>query len=214
MASYNDYFAGVLRDLGAPVTAPNLNFLAGWAQVEGTAAANNPLATTLHLRGSSPLPGNSAGVQQYPSVQEGERATAQTLSAGYPNIVSALKTGNILEVSFQNPPGLIAEFAKWSGHAGDTAPGGAGYGYFQAVKLHAQGNPGGKSASDIGSYDLGNAVHDVTSPFTGWVKQLVDFIKAYTLRLGEVVGGGLLVLAGLLILTRGSVPVPTPAGVV
>lgn len=130
------YFAGVLGLIKAPVTQANVDWLVSWAAKEGTAARNNPLATTLRTNGSTPLPGNSAGVQEYPTAAAGVAATAATLK-GYSSIVSAFQTGNILGVSFNNPPGLIADFTTWSGNRDHPA---AGLAYYQSIKANAGGS--------------------------------------------------------------------------
>jgi hypothetical protein len=112
----------LLRRIGAPVTTANRAFISGWAKREGTAAANNPLATTLRLPGSVPLPGNPAGVQQYTTPASGVEATARTLLSGYPSIVSELRTGN---PRFTLPVG--SELGKWSGGGYSSFTPGAGY---------------------------------------------------------------------------------------
>jgi hypothetical protein len=214
------FAAGVLRAIGSPVTAANVHWFEAWANLENTAARNNPLATTQTETGSTPLPGNSAGVQQYPTAAAGIKATAQTLE-GYPSIVAAFKSGDITAVSFTNSPSLIREFTIWSQgfpeRTNDPAAArAAGLAYFQQIKLGAQGNPSGKTAGDIGSFDLGNAgtaaadvAKKATAPLTGWVGDLTGWLTsqgklvlAYVLLVG--VAGGL-VLTGL----KG-LGVPTP----
>ncbi len=83
------FFADVARQLRNPsVSEAALPFAVqaflAWEPFENTAACWNPLATTLrYTRGpcrSQPLPGNTAGVQQYPSRECGIRATADTLN--------------------------------------------------------------------------------------------------------------------------------------
>lgn len=214
------FFTSVLQQVGAPPTKPNLDFLKAWSQVENTAAKNNPLATTQTAPGSVALPNNSSGVQQYPSAAIGATATAQTLQ-GYPNILAGLRTGNILALSFRNPPGLVHDFIVWSGNAKNPSRGQA---YYVKIVRAAQGNPTGAGATDIGSYDLGNAAHDAGNAArdagnaTG-LTSLYDLLKkitdpAYILRGLEILGGGLLVLLGLYLLARqvglGGFDVPDP----
>ena len=83
------FFADVARRLRNPsVSEAALPFAVqaflAWEPFENTAACWNPLATTLrYTRGpcrSQTLPGNTAGVQQYPSRECGIRATADTLN--------------------------------------------------------------------------------------------------------------------------------------
>lgn len=105
------FAAEVLAALGAPATANNLAFMNAWFNKEGTRAAFNPMATTLHLPGSYDLPGNSAHVQQYTSQAQGVQATVQTLKNGaYGDVVSALRAGTAnVNTTYQ---GLYT----WSGH--------------------------------------------------------------------------------------------------
>lgn len=88
-------FAGLfLNAIGAPATPQNRTFVNAWARAEGTAARNNPLATTQPAPGAWLLPGNSSKVKQYPTLQTGVRAEAQTLLNGrYPHLVSLLRSG-------------------------------------------------------------------------------------------------------------------------
>lgn len=44
----------------------------------------------------------------------------------------------------------------------------------------------------------------------GWLGSLFDFLKGYALRVAEVVGGGVLIVAGLFILARGAGVAPVP----
>lgn len=72
-----------------------LNALVAWETAEGTSAKFNPLATTLRMKGSTKF--NSVGVQDYPDLQTGLKATKQTLAEdghGYENIRYAL-IGNL-----------------------------------------------------------------------------------------------------------------------
>jgi len=92
VAGYSTQFGtDLLNNLGLPVTAENLRFLAAWAQAEGGGATFNPFNTT--------QPGgtayNKVGVQNYASYQQGLGATVQTLKNGdYGPILAALKQGN------------------------------------------------------------------------------------------------------------------------
>lgn len=101
----------ILKGIKAPLTAQNYAFLSAWMQRENTAARFNPLATTQRTSGSYPLPGNSAGVQQYRSAGEGIIATVTTLLNGYyGDVVAALRSGK---------PGLHTYYPglkTWSGN--------------------------------------------------------------------------------------------------
>lgn len=198
----------VLNDLGVPDTPQNRSFIIGWSRAEGTAAKNNPLATTLALPGSVPLPGNSAGVQQYPTIAEGAQATAATIGNGrYPNIVAALRTGGAVAHSFGNT-GVYSDLNTWV--SGRPSP--AVTGYVRNVLVGIQGGGTSISATDLGSFDLGNAasaagavaqhvpgVAQVES-VTGFIGRLTD--PAYILRGLEIVAGAILVLLGLYLLAR------------
>ncbi len=70
-----------LQAIGAPACSNNLVVVVAWQAAEGTPAAWNPLATTLASPGSSTF--NPVGVQNYPSVNDGVHAAAQTLRNGY-----------------------------------------------------------------------------------------------------------------------------------
>jgi hypothetical protein len=82
---------GLLQQLGIRPTQQAVNNLVSWMQAEGGSAEYNPLNTTLNLG----LPGetsyNSDHVQNYPSLQAGEYATAKTLKE-YPQIIGALNS--------------------------------------------------------------------------------------------------------------------------
>lgn len=93
MASFTNWQAQLLRRLGMPVTARNVQFLTAWQAHEGGSAANNPLNTTQGWKGASDY--NSVGVKNYGNPNIGLLATAKTLRNGYyPAILSALKSGN------------------------------------------------------------------------------------------------------------------------
>lgn len=93
MASFASWQTQLLRRLGMPVTARNVQFLTAWQAHEGGSAANNPLNTTQGWKGASDY--NSVGVKNYGNPNIGLLATAKTLRNGYyPGILSALKSGN------------------------------------------------------------------------------------------------------------------------
>jgi len=82
----------VLTGIGAPITPQNIMALNAWQQAEGTAAAFNPLATTQYAQGAGVLAGNTAGVRNYVSPQQGVTATVQTLLNGYyPDVLAAFR---------------------------------------------------------------------------------------------------------------------------
>jgi hypothetical protein len=73
--------ASLLDALGAPRCQSNLTAVVSWETAENTAAAWNPLATTLRAPGSVAY--NHARVQDYPTSAEGLSATVDTLRLGY-----------------------------------------------------------------------------------------------------------------------------------
>ena len=92
----------ILRGLGvpAPYPAASARILVAWQACEGGVAAqqgHNPMNTTLVVPHSTPLPGNTSGVQLYPTEAVGIAATVHVLlTAGYyGGLVAALRTGNI-----------------------------------------------------------------------------------------------------------------------
>lgn len=87
----------VLRADGLPRTPCDVGALTAWEAAEGghwhNTAQYNPLDTTQPEPGSQSM--NSAGVQAYPSWQEGLQATLATLNNGrYSAIISALQAGD------------------------------------------------------------------------------------------------------------------------
>lgn len=115
-ATESAFWASVLATLGAPATSANINSLNAWAQHEsiwpggpGKGGMYNPLNTTLGQPGATNF--NSVGVKNYNSPAQGVTATVQTLLGGYPNIVSALKSGKGL----CGNSSTAGEFSKWSG---------------------------------------------------------------------------------------------------
>jgi hypothetical protein len=91
MASWARAF---LRADGKRATACNVSFMEGWQRTEGTYGRfRNPLDTTEQMPGSWSV--NSVGVQEYPSLSEGIRASVITIRNGrYGGIESALAAGD------------------------------------------------------------------------------------------------------------------------
>lgn len=80
----NDFFAAVLRQLGAPVTQNNLSKLGAVAALEGHGGDYNPFNYVTAAPGSTPFNNLSGGghVQNYANVQQGVDMTARLLSQG------------------------------------------------------------------------------------------------------------------------------------
>ena len=87
-----------LGSIGAPPTSANITSVTNWIRHEQAGwppfTKNNPLNTTQAMPGSYPLPGNTAGVQQYPTAAEGIAATKITIENGrYNDVLLALRGG-------------------------------------------------------------------------------------------------------------------------
>jgi hypothetical protein len=87
-----------------PLTLTTVEGLVCWMVAEGGNAAWNPMNTTWVVPGhSTPLPGNSAGVQEYDSQAVGLEATTRTLLAAwhdgvptgttYADVLTSLRAG-------------------------------------------------------------------------------------------------------------------------
>jgi hypothetical protein len=79
--SYGDWANAFLRVVGAPRCHENLVVTVAWQVQEGTQAAWNPLATTHRMTGSTDF--NDVGVQNYRSLEQGLRATQETIENGW-----------------------------------------------------------------------------------------------------------------------------------
>jgi hypothetical protein len=88
------FVTAVLRALGIKVELHGRRAMQAWLQAEGGSANYNPLNTTLRLTGSTTLPGNTVGVQEYQSAEDGIIATVRTLKEeghGYARIRRRLR---------------------------------------------------------------------------------------------------------------------------
>jgi peptidoglycan hydrolase CwlO-like protein len=77
---FGDWADRFLRYLGAPTCHANRVVVVAWQANEFTQARWNPLATTHRMTGSTDF--NEVGVQNYRSVTQGVRASAETLTGG------------------------------------------------------------------------------------------------------------------------------------
>lgn len=80
MITRGQFWNRMLDELQAPKTIHTRRFGLAWMQTEGNGGRFNPFNTTLKMPGSTPLPGNDAGVQNYPSLNTGLEATRRTLT--------------------------------------------------------------------------------------------------------------------------------------
>lgn len=209
--SPDTFWYAVETKLGLPHDRTTHQRLQGWANIENTKAAFNPLATTLRQPGSSGLSGNPDGVQNYPTPEAGVQATADTIRK-YPTILSVLKG----KASPYGNSAFNRELNIWSGNRDKGA---AVTPYVRGYLLQIQGNPSSKSAADWFSYDLSNAYKD------SGAKAAVDAALAVPRFLGkitdphnilrglQIIAGAVLVLVGVVLLTRQvalAADVPTP----
>jgi len=98
----DDFLSDVLRGIGAPVNAGTLAVMRAWARYESGTPQNNPdsaswnpLNTTLPVNGATVF--NNRGVRNYPSRDEGLRATIATMNSKrgyYDAVLKALRGGN------------------------------------------------------------------------------------------------------------------------
>lgn len=132
----------VLQGIGVPLSSQNVAFLNAWQAQEGTSAANNPLATTMPAANATPLPGNTAGVKNYPDAATGIRATIDTLKK-YKGIIAAFKTGDASKAAAN----YVGDFARWSGNTDNPS---AALGYVNGI-LRNVGVPAGFLASTPGA---------------------------------------------------------------
>jgi len=108
-----------LRNIGAPASPSNLQFLNAWwaAESGGGGGRNNPFNTTQPGFGGTNY--NSVGVKNYPTVQAGAAATAKVLGEGFPHytdILRGLRHGNV-------PAPTLAGFVTASPWGTHTFPG-------------------------------------------------------------------------------------------
>lgn len=94
----DDIYKGILHCVGARPTKHNMLFMYAWRQAEQglysqvISAKNNPFNTTQPMPGATRLKGNSAGVKNYKTPEDGIQATCKTLQNGkYDEIISGLK---------------------------------------------------------------------------------------------------------------------------
>src|SRR5579862_340361 len=104
--TYQQMALAALKWGGKPLSTNNVHSLVIWACSEnsyentGTKAKWNPWDTTEGEPGSTEF--NSAGVKDYPTIQEGLKAFWDTLNNGfYPHIVEALEASSVPALTCQ-----------------------------------------------------------------------------------------------------------------
>ena len=108
-----DWAKALLDALGYSADQNTLPAIVAMEAEQNTAALNNPLATTEPGYGGTDLAGNSAGVKNYPTWQDGIDATVATLKNGlYDGVLAALSSGSAVQV--------LQQWAKspWGGGRG------------------------------------------------------------------------------------------------
>ena len=100
----DDIYKSVLSCIGAKPTKDNMLFMYAWRQAEHSlyekkpAAKNNPFNTTQPMNGATRLKGNTHGVKNYQTTQDGIRATCNTLKNGkYEEILKAFRNNEGLD---------------------------------------------------------------------------------------------------------------------
>lgn len=86
-------------------------------QAEGNSARCNPFNTTEKVAGSTPLPGNTAGVQEYPTMKIGLEATARTLTYGADHKQYGYEK---IRYAFRNDMGALRILWAWERSAWGT----------------------------------------------------------------------------------------------
>ena len=116
--------SALLKRMGAPVNDANLSAMSTWFRHEGGLNHNNPLNTTLGMKGATDW--NSAGVKTYLSMDQGVTATIETLTGkdasgrGYTQIINDFKSGKLTANQIMND---ISNSAWVSGHTGQASYG-------------------------------------------------------------------------------------------
>ena len=88
--SDDEFYKRVLQCIGAKPTKGNMSFMYAWRQSEGGKASFNPFNTTKNAPGSTIY--NSHKVKNYQSIEDGIKATCDTLKLSYyQDIVNGLK---------------------------------------------------------------------------------------------------------------------------
>jgi hypothetical protein len=88
--SDDNFYKKVLDCVGAKATKGNMDFMYAWRQAEGGKAEFNPFNTTKRMPNTTDY--NSVGVKNYNSMEDGIKATCDTLKLSYyTDIVDGLK---------------------------------------------------------------------------------------------------------------------------
>jgi len=202
----------VLDGINAPTTDPNVVGMLAWDMAEGRTAMFNLLDTTLKTADSTPLPGNSAGVQEYPNWDAGVNATVQTLQ-NYGGILTALRQ--------QQGPQALAKAvgaSPWGTSGSLISQVAAGWGNGKGAGVIQSIGYGGSAVPGAGGGDLGSGLVGLATGAAGaawgafgapiaWGEALAKFLgqlldRKTWIRFGEIIGGLVLGLGGLIVLAK------------
>lgn len=196
----------VLQDLGVPVSANNLTFMAQWMASEnspstwtGTAGANNPLNNGLGSGGGS-------GLGSYPDLTTAAKFAAQNLAAGnfgYDKVVANLKADAAPSITAQSiissswAGGHYGGGANWAGGvtgqdtafvstndqtsytSGATAGGGAGSGTVAASASASGTGTGGTNTNPQDSVQVGGQTYTGKTSETSALASISSTMGSY-----------------------------------
>jgi hypothetical protein len=218
-----EYFSTLLTAIGAPLSYENFVGLTAWALCEGppsSQGAYNPLNTTLKTinvlpgnagdLGNNPKQNNGEPVKNYNGFSNGVAATVESMGAG---IKGALKAGNspgaiaaaqAAQHWGTNPACIVSKIAQYQSNPttlchdiGLTVAGKDANGLPEDVSQGDINNTPGANNQDPGAAVPGLNISG--SSLFGPLGTLLGDITSgkFWLRVGQLVLGGLLILAGL-----------------
>jgi hypothetical protein len=195
-ANSGQYAEDLDEYLDAPLTTVNEDVLSAWVQSESaTFPGYNGLGTTLPLPGSTPVPGNSANVQEYPTLAEGLAAAADMMLGQSPQttplaaqFVSDLRSGTASEQTLTTD----VLNSGWDGSGQDT---------YDATAIASKlGESDFSAAGSSGTGGTGAQTTGILSPITNALGGVAS--SAASSILGTV---GLYVLKGIISLTGAAI---------
>jgi hypothetical protein len=222
--------------LGAQPSQNIKNFFVAWAHVEGGSQTNqchfNPLNTMQEEQGATQCSGAMPGIKAYPDSQTGTNATLDALANGnYGALLNALVTNDEANLGFLGHPmaqNVAEDLSVWV--AGRRNPikasyifnimadAGISHASISGVKT-VSGIPGAQQ-DQINSWrnvviGQGAAPQDSVPPFQnplGDLSGLNNFFSALQtffsnpVRLIKILGGAVMIIAGLVLLVRSLMP--------
>lgn len=206
------YAVDYLAFVGDPQSTPNVETLTAWGEAESPSLPGfNAWGTTLPLGGSTPVPGNTAGVQEYPSLATGLQAAQDMIEGRSPQTTPlAPQLAKDLASGSASTKQLVNDVyaSSWDGHP-DKYDADA---IATSLQLPAPGGPGilgqitnfvtfGANPNNAGGANSPDPVTRVGAAGTS----AANTVKSATSGLlGNV---GLYILKGVLTLTFGAVGV-------